>query len=283
MDIETTIRKAAQIGAICLSIGIALGQQQTPPPEVDQALRARVTEFLQLHVDGNFRKAYDMVAEDTKDEYFNSGKALLKDFKIDGIKYNDDFTKAAVTATMSKNITIVGQDMPITMPSTITWKIENGKWVWYSETKTVWGTPMGPPLGGPEAIAAAALKNTDKGVVELPKLDEKTMAAAAQEITQRISVDKKEVTLAADKPSEDKVVFHNGMNGGVQLELTGFEVPGLTAKLEQTIMKPAGNVAVVFHYEPGAPAGPRDPVNIQLTVQPLNQIFTIRVNFAASK
>jgi hypothetical protein len=62
--------------AICLIFlpMIALGQLQTPAEQADVALRARVTEFLQYHVDGNFRKAYDMVAEDTKDDYFASGK-----------------------------------------------------------------------------------------------------------------------------------------------------------------------------------------------------------------
>ena len=91
---------------------IALGQDQTPAEAADQALRARVTEFLQYHVDGNFRKAYDMVADDTKEEYFNSGKSQLQSFKIDDIKFTDNFTKATVTATMSKMVAVVGQALP---------------------------------------------------------------------------------------------------------------------------------------------------------------------------
>jgi hypothetical protein len=78
------------------------------PPEVDQALRARVTEFMQLHVDGNFRKAYDMVAEDTKESYFNSGKARLRAFKINDVQFNDSFTLATVSATMSKTVNMMG-------------------------------------------------------------------------------------------------------------------------------------------------------------------------------
>ena len=61
------------------------------PRQAESALRARVTEFLQYHVDGNFRKAYDMVAEDTKDEYFNSGKAQLESFKIDDDQVHGQF------------------------------------------------------------------------------------------------------------------------------------------------------------------------------------------------
>ena len=111
--------------------------------------------------------------------------------------------------------------------------------------------------------------------------DDKTVAAAAQSILQQVSVDKKVITLAADKPSEEKVVFHNGMTGSVQLELTAPEIPGFSVKLEQAIVRAAGDVPVVFRYEPGDPAGRRDPINVRLTVQPLNQVFVIRVNFAA--
>jgi hypothetical protein len=40
---------------------------------------------------------------------------------------------------------------------------------------------------------------------------------------------------------------------------------------------------VVFRYEPGDHVVRRDPVDVQLTVQPLNQGFVIRVNFAAAR
>src|ERR1700688_644511 len=53
-----TARIACIVPVLLLPL-ITSGQQQpAAPPEVEQALRARVTEFLQYHVDGNFRKAY---------------------------------------------------------------------------------------------------------------------------------------------------------------------------------------------------------------------------------
>ncbi len=265
---------------------VVLGQEQTPAEAADQALRARVTEFLQYHVEGNFRKAYDMVADDTKEEYFNTGKSRLKGFKIGDIKFTDNFTKATVTATMSKTIAVVGQEIPVNMPSTTTWKIENGKWVWYNDVKVSSANPLdlSSALGpAPAAAAATAPKNNDKDTGGLPKdLDEKAIAAAAKSILQQVSVDKKEATLATDKPSEDKVIFHNGMPGSVQLELSAPEIAGFTVKLEQSNVRAGGDVPVVFHYQPGdTPAGRRDPIIVRLVVQPTNQAFTIRVNFAA--
>jgi hypothetical protein len=262
---------------------LGFGQSQTPAEQAEVALRARVTEFLQYHVDGNFRKAYELVADDTKEDYFNTGKARLTSFTIDDIKFTDNFTKAAVTATMAKTVSVLGQEIPVSSPSTTTWKIENGKWVWYSDVKASSMNPVAAlsPLGPvPPAATAPGAGNLNGG---LPKdLDEKSIAAAAKNILRQLGVDKKEATLATDKPSDDKVVFHNGMPGSVQLELSAPEIPGFTAKLEQSIVRSGGDVTVAFHYQPGDSPVRRDPFFVQLVVQPTNQVFPIRVNFAAA-
>jgi len=259
---------------------IAVGQLQTPAEQAEVALRSRVKEFLQYHVEGNFRKAYDMVADDTKDEYFNSGKAQLESFKIDDVKLSDDLTKATVTTTLSKMLMIAGQVIPMTSPSKTTWKIENGKWVWYNESKVSLGNPMAVGLPPPPTAAAAPPSNNDNN--GLPKnFDEKTIAAEAQNILQQVGVDKKEVRLAIDKPSDDKVVFHNGMPGSVQVEVNVPNVPGLTVKLEKFAVTANGDVQVLFHYEPGKTVERRNPITAQVIVQPLNQVFPIRVNFYA--
>ncbi len=275
--------RIAYIFPVLLLLPLITSAQQQPaaPPEVEQALRARVTQFLQYHVEGNFRKAYDMVAEDTKDQYFGSGKAQLLGFKIDDIKFTDNFTKASVIATMSKTVNVAGTDIPVSMPSTITWKIENNKWVWYAEAKSAaaW-SPAG--LAFPAQGPVGPVKSSDSAPA-LPKdFNDQTIAAAGRSILQQVGVDKKEITLTAGKASEEKVVFHNGMPGSVQVELTAPEVPGLSVKLESRTVRANGDVPVVFHYEPGARSASPDSINVQLLVEPLNQLFVIRVNFAAA-
>jgi len=273
------MRKASPIAAVILLPLIAFGQQPTAAAEAEQALRARVTEFLQYHVEGNFRKAYDMVADDTKDDYFNSGKAQFKGFTIDKLEINDDFTKATVTTTISKTIYVVGQEFPTTVPSTTTWKVENGKWVWTNDVKGTGGAPMDPPTARP-AVTTPAGNATDAG---LPKvLDDNTLAAATRSILQQVSVDKRQVTLAWNRVSEDKVIFHNGMTGSVQLELGATNMPGFNVKVEPSFVRAGADVPVVFRYDPGDPAIPRvDSITVELVVQPLNQAFTIQVNFGA--
>jgi len=245
--------------------------------EAEKAVRARVTEFLQYHVDGNFRKAYDMVATDTQEDYFNTGKVQIKGFTIDDVQLSDNFTRASVRTTISRTMNVSGHDFPVMMPSTITWKIENDKWVWYKVVSQNPAMPFGPN-SLPSAAGAAPTATADAA---LPKdFNDKTIADAARSILQQVSVDRNEVTLQSDKVSEAKVVLHNGMTGSVQADVSAPQIPGFTAKLDQAIIRAAGNVTLVLRYEPGGQKTPRDPVNVQLTVQPLDQVFTIRVNFA---
>ena len=47
------------------------------PPEVDNALRERVSKFFQAHVDGKFRLAEEVIAEDSKDFFYNMEKHAI--------------------------------------------------------------------------------------------------------------------------------------------------------------------------------------------------------------
>jgi hypothetical protein len=282
---QMNMRKASSIAAVILLPLIAFGQE-TAADQADKDLRARVTEFLQYHVDGNFRKAYDMVAEDTKDQYFASGKVQIKGFKINGVEFTDNFARATVTCSLSKTVPIAGQEFPVTVPSITTWKIENGKWVWYADPKAdTWATPVGPSLP-PSPAQNAAPAAAD----EIPKnLDDKAIAAAAQSILQglsadkqALSIDKKAITLDAAKVSEGKVIFHNGTPGSVQLELTSPEVPGFGVTIAQSIVRATSDMPILFHYEPVDQSRSIEPITVRITVQPLNQVFVVRVDFTSA-
>src|SRR4051794_9122395 len=67
-----------------------------PPQDVDDALRARITKFYDLHVASKFRQAEQLVAEESKDDFYVLSKPELKAFKIGNIEYSEKFTKAKV-------------------------------------------------------------------------------------------------------------------------------------------------------------------------------------------
>src|SRR4051794_29683377 len=66
------------------------------PPAIDQALRARVAIFFQAHVDAKYRRAEEVIAEDSKDFFYNMEKTHYLGFDIVRINYSENFTKATV-------------------------------------------------------------------------------------------------------------------------------------------------------------------------------------------
>src|SRR6266404_6170559 len=127
---------------------------QIPAPQVEEALRARVTEFFNYHVEGNFRKAYDLVADDTKDQYFGAQKIQYKSFKIDSVKFSDDFTKADVALTGERSWRMRSQlpETLVTVPMNTSWKLEGGKWMYHEEPRQLL-MPMGPSAIGANSSA----------------------------------------------------------------------------------------------------------------------------------
>ena len=252
-----------------------LALAQAPLPEVDEALRARVTEFYQAHVDGNFRKAFDLVAEESKDTYFGANKTQFKSFTINKIEYSDNFTKAVVTLTVQRTMTVQLQQVAIPTTGPTNWKIENGKWVWYSDPGKNLGTPMGPS-------DANVIKPNPDGTITVPKkLTPDMVAAAAQRILQQpqSGVSRSEVTLAADKASSEEVVFHNAVQGSVQVRLDmSPEVAGLHAELDKSSVNAGENAVVKLSYAPGEKP-PASPVTLRLVVAPFSQVFTVTVRF----
>jgi hypothetical protein len=255
---------------------------QTPssavPPEVEQALRARVTEFFQDFVDGKFRQAINLVAEDTQDEYFNGPKAEIKTFQIDQIGFSDNFTKADVTLKVKQvwKMRAEGfmQEMIVDSSMPTTWEIENGKWVFYHHIQpNGWLTPMGP----------SDLRLPD-GTTPVPKsLDRPTINSTADRILRQTSVDKDQVMLAPDKPSSTKVVFHNGAQGSVSVSLVGLPpVPGFSAKLDKQDVNAGQDAVVEISYNP--PAGQQNPPAsfvFAIEVAPFSQDFPVRVVYGA--
>ncbi len=275
----------------CLLPGVVFAQAAAPaaPPDIDQALRANVTEFFQDFIDGKFRQALNLVAEDTQDKYFSSPKAEITAFKINAVEYSGDFANAAVKMTVTQVLKLKAegflQDSKIDSPMETTWKIERGKWVFYEKPKGAgaWATPMGPSA---DLAAQAAADKT--AAADRKKINDDTMQAEAKKILDQIGqtatatgVTPGEVTLALDKPSSAKVVFHNGAPGSLSLSLLGLptDLPGFRAVLAKQNVHANEDTGVELVYDP-ASGQPQVPfITIHVIVQPFGVDFPVRVNF----
>lgn len=140
-----------------------------PPPGVEESLRERVRPFYQAHVDGKYRKAYDVVADENKDAFLTVTKPHYDGFEIQKIVFSDDYTTATVTTEIHTSFAFYGRIAPEKVPVVTYWKAVDGQWYWYvpsSGTETRSYTPaqrvlmnmfhFKPDSGGAAAAPGAA-------------------------------------------------------------------------------------------------------------------------------
>jgi hypothetical protein len=242
---------------------------QKAPPDVDAALRERVTKFYQAHVDGKPRLADQYVAEDSKDYFFEIQKPRYKSFELSRILYSDNFTHAKVTVICGAEMLVPmgGISIPAKIPATTTWKQMDGVWYWYYQRSESVATPWGNMKQAPETKESSALPPP-----LLPK-DKELEALASM-----IHLDKKRVELLADVKGSAEVSITHSMPGSVTLSLVNPHIPGLHAKLDRGVLKAKETAHLSIWYEPLA-KGPKPPAVISLHVAPLDEIIPIRVEF----
>jgi hypothetical protein len=271
------MRVSAALFLLPLAV-LAQTPSPAPPPEVDQALRARVSEFFQYHVEGKFSKAYEMVADDTKEYYFATQKVQFVNFKIDSVKFSNDFTNAEVDLTAQRTWR-PRHDFPevaVTEQMHTTWKIENGKWMWYDHTRPTWITPFGPS-------DTAALQKSTTATGAAPDLSPEKMQELAKTILQpqQSPLDRAEVVLPLDKVSAEQVVFHNSQPGEVKIYLNdSSKIAGFSAEADKTAVGPGQDAVIKIHFDPkNAPESPAG-FTLRVVMQPFGREFPIAIKFA---
>jgi hypothetical protein len=208
-----------------------------PPAEVDQALRARISEFYELHVKGDFRKAEALVAEDTKDFYYNHNKPRYFSFEISRIDYSDNFTKAKATVLCEQEVLFPGfAGKHMKVPTASTWKLVDGKWYWYVDPDALRMTPFGKMTPGP---------GSDSGQIPV-------IPSGTNFVMNKIQADKKSVTLEPGESAE--VEFTNSAPGNMDLALVG-EIPGIEAKLSETSLKANSKAVLSLRASQSAKGG----------------------------
>ena len=238
------------------------------PPEVDDALRARITKFYQFQVDGKGRQAEELVAEDSKDFFYNMAKPRFLSFEVRDITYSDNFTKAKAMIVVEMYVMMPGFGAkPMKVPGSSLWKLDNGQWCWYVTEDMLETTPFGKmkPGAAPGAGGLPDLKNAP------------TVASLAKQV----QADKLRAALMAGGPaSSDQIKIHNSMPGSVRIELQHPDVRGLEIKADRTEIPSGENAVVSFRYVPGHGYPPRT-LNVDCAVEPINTVLHFLVTFDA--
>lgn len=240
------------------AVAVTAWAQQTPPAnvEAEKALRARAQQFYQFEVEKKFRAAEALIAEDTKDYFYNNGKPDIRGFELGKITFTENGTRAtvALVATVVLTAPEVGSQ-EFKVPASPTWKLENGEWVWYVNQSAEIDTPFGKwhPGAGPAAgpNLPATMANPD----------------ALQNL---VSVDRTAVELT---PGSNTITISNQLPGPVSLTIAD-QPAGLKVDLDKSSLA-AGDKAIISFSTAGtaAPSG-----TVRIIASPINKEFLIRVN-----
>ena len=235
---------------------------QQPAPAVDEveaALRARVEQFYQLQVDKKFRQAEALVAEESKDDYYNRPKLDIKGFSIQEIHLSDNNTRARVTlkGKLTLKMAQLGSQA-FEMPMTTSWKMENGQWCWFIDPDLSSQTPFGRIDRSP----ATARKPGDPPPV---KIDVATLM-------NQVTLDSTSVILDASNPIQT-ITVSNNLPGEVNLELTNPQLEGVSIEVERSTLKAGEKSAIRFRRTSEA----KSSGLVRIVASPLNKIFDIRV------
>jgi hypothetical protein len=251
--------------ASCLSAQEPADLFHKAPPAVDEALRTRISKFFQLHVDGKFRQAEAMVAEDSKDFFYSSNKPKYMGYEIKNIAYNDDFTKAKAVVVAQMVIMAPGfLDKPVGVPIPSRWKVENGDWYWYIDQDELNQTPFGK-------MKAGTASNSGGGLPAMPSPEETARILAG------VKADHEELELKAKEPGSVEFTITNTLPGHVTLALDELQFDGFTAKLDATDLGAGEQAHVTVDWKPGIHLA--RALEVRVRVQPTNQLLRLRVKF----
>jgi len=237
-------------------------QAADPPPEVDAALRSRVTQFYELLVAKKGRLAEELVASDTKDFYYNMAKPNILAFGIKTIQYAPDLKSAHVTLS-ARMIMMMGGAPPqgFDVPYGSDWKIDDGKWCMYVDQAKLMETPFGK-------VQVNSTTSSD----DVSSVIGRFSGAAT---TNGVHADPRNVPFDPANPQPQVVTLKNTLPGPVTIELIS---PSPALKVE--IAKPNLGADESTQVTITPVAGSSDhPTEVTFKIGPLSQIIKIALDY----
>ncbi|HEY4085411.1 MAG TPA: hypothetical protein VGM43_05705 [Bryobacteraceae bacterium] len=246
------------------AIAVSVFGQQTAPVSVkaEKAVRARAEQFYQFELDKHFRQIEEaLVANDSKDIYYNSNRPNIKGFRIVSVVLTDNNTRASVTAQVKTEVMFPGTMGPQAMelPAITKWKLEKGQWYWYVAPKDPIDTPFGKVT--PSADGTAASRN--QALMKIP--DVSSLKAL-------VTISSQTVALTQSAPIQS-VTISNGMAGPIEIRISEDKIEGVTVEAEKSQINANEKGALGFKLT----GKTKVSGVVKVTCSPLGQEFDIRV------
>lgn len=255
-----------------LLAALASGQEHSDlfdkaPPAVEAALRARVDEFYQDHVQGKFRAADALVAEDSKDVFFAMEKTKYKKCEVGKLTFSDNFTKAIAVTSCQSSWSFNGVRIPAMLALSSYWKFANDNWYWYAPPpETDVNTPFGKFHVDPDADSKSPLPSNPTSL--------------AGGILGQVKADRTALLFTIGKAAQQQVHIENHMPGPVRLVLQTRGFPGLKISLDKTSLAANETATFTVAYEPSSTT-PVPDLTVNIAISPTQQLIPIHIGARA--
>jgi hypothetical protein len=239
----------------------AVPQDEKPPADLEQTVRARVNQFYSMMKNHDYRKAEALIAEDTKDYYYAGSKPDIRKFEVLTIEFSDHFTHATAMTRCTEPVVVAGfPPTEITVNTPTLWKLEDGAWRLYEDPEKV---------NNPSGLRTKIQKSVDGATaLTLPSMPKDLPTDPAFALG-KLQIDRPQIDLAPE--TVERITVSNTSAGPVSLE-PGYPLKGIEAKLDRTEL-PKGEKAVLT-----LTAG-KEPVagTYYLRVSPTGEVLAIQI------
>jgi hypothetical protein len=270
------MRTRGRVGWLFLWGAACFGQNsaalfQKAPPDVEEALRARIQKFYGFYMEGKFRAADALVAEDSKDAFYVAGKRKCRSIEIETLKFSDNFSKADVSVSCDTDVMVEPVGLIRTpVPMLTHWKTMDGDWFWYVDPASE------PGLQTPFGFFKAGSPNGPPAAMGVP-----SAGMSVEALTKLVRVDRQQVSLDANTKGVARVVVTNTMPGAVSLVLEPTEISGFELALDKNSLTQGQSAVLSIGYVPSKDRKP-SPTLVKIVVSPINQEIPIRIGFTGS-
>lgn len=239
---------------------------RSAPPEVEEALRARVSQFYEYFKMAKFRQAEDLVVEEAKEHFYGAKKSRIFGYEIRNMNFSEDLKEAQVLVTCLTPVPGLGSK-PLSVPLPSTWKSIDGEWYLYFETRTR-GVEHDSPAGkmhfsqelGTHGSLTASQPATLESLKEMYAVTPSTLTFSFQGTT----------------PVTKTFQVENRSKGELTLVSESKGMPGVTVDAGAGKIAAGESLTVSVTYLPSSHVGPGE-YPLQFAVQPIAQHFDVKL------
>ncbi len=247
------------------------------PPEVDDALKSRVAAFYTHFQRGDFRKAEDLLDQESKDLFYNAKKNRIMDFKIQAVDYEEDFQRANVLVVCKTVIQMLGSE-PVNMPLNSDWRFLDGDWwLHLSENRGAEGadaaSPAGPMTFSQDVPQVGSyFRNSPPGAVAKPTIESLSQMY-------RLSTDTLSFPKDSPSPVSRSMQVKSASVGKLTVRRVTRPIKGIEVEIAGAEIEPGDDATITFTYDPAQAEHIAGRVRVDFIIMPISQNFEVYLDF----